>query len=394
MSEEAEASQAVIEAPAWLGVIGGGQLGRMFADAAHAAGYRVAVYSNGGYSPAAQVADRITVGSYDDVQRIANFAATVAAVTFEFENIAKEAAFAAAEKTIARPQPELLAAAQQRYREKETVRSHGAPTAPYRLVETRRDLESAAEDLGPAPVFKTVVSGYDGHGQVRLRSPADLDQAEGLLERGAGVVEGWIDHDCEISVLVARSARGEVATIGPMRNDHVDHILDVSTVPAQLDPEVESRALELATDLAIALDLQGLLCVEMFLTEEGELLVNELAPRPHNSGHLSIEAHSVSQYDLQVRTLCNLPLGARGPVGSKVPAAAMANLLGDLWIDGQADAEAAAGEGVTVHLYGKSEPRRRRKMGHITAVGDTVDEARERVRSARRRFAEGSDGLR
>ena len=387
LGAESSETERSIDAPAWLGVIGGGQLGRMFTDAAHAAGYRVAVYSDGGHSPAAQVADRVTVGAYDDAERIAAFAATVAAVTFEFENISAEAAFAAAEETIARPHPELLAAAQQRYREKETVRSHGAPTAPYRLVETREQLEQAVEDLAPSPVFKTVVSGYDGHGQVRLRDAASLDEATKLLERGAGVVEGWIDHDCEISVLVARSPRGEVATIGPMRNDHAEHILDVSTLPAELDTNVEQRALELAKNLAVALDLQGLLCVEMFLTEEGELLVNELAPRPHNSGHLSIEAHAASQYDLQVRTLCNLPLG---DVSMKVPAAAMVNLLGDLWIDGRADAEAAAGEGVSVHLYGKAEPRRRRKMGHITAVRPTIGEARERALAARLRFANGS----
>lgn len=387
--DQPSSRESTIEAPAWLGVIGGGQLGRMFADAAHAAGYRVAVYSNGGYSPAAQVADRVTVGPYDDAERIAAFASTVAAATFEFENISKDAAFAAAEKTITRPPPELLASAQQRYREKETVRSHGAPTAPYRLVESRAQLEQAAADLGPAPVFKTVVSGYDGHGQVRLRDTSALDQAEQLLDQGAGVVEGWIDHDCEISVVVARSPRGEVATLGPMRNDHADHILDVSTLPAGLDPRVEARALRLATDLATALELEGLLCVEMFLTEEGELLVNELAPRPHNSGHLSIEAHTISQYDLQVRTLCNLPLG---DVTRKVPAAAMVNLLGDLWIDGRADEDAAAGEGITVHLYGKAEPRRRRKMGHITAVGATVEEAKERALASRRRFAHGDTG--
>ena len=385
-SSQQTPSESTIEAPAWLGVIGGGQLGRMFTDAAHAAGYRVAVYSSGGYSPAAQVADRVTVGPYDDAERIAAFAATVAAVTFEFENISKDAAFAAAEKTIARPRPELLAVAQQRYREKETVRSHGAPIAPHRLVESRGELERAADDLGPAPVFKTVVSGYDGHGQVRLRTAEDLDAAEALLERGAGVVEAWIDHDCELSVVVARNRLGEVATLGPMRNDHADHILDVSTLPAELDPDVEARALELAVDLARKLDLEGVLCVEMFLTGTGELLVNELAPRPHNSGHLSIEAHRASQYDLQVRTLCNLPLG---DAGMQVPAAAMANLLGDLWLDGAADADAASGEGVTVHLYGKAEPRRRRKMGHITAVGDTVEEVRERVLAARRRFEHG-----
>ena len=376
--------QTTIDPPAWIGVVGGGQLGRMFADAARAMGYRVAVYTNEANSPAAQAADRIETGAYDDAAAVGRFATGVEALTFEFENIAAEAGYAALKETVVRPHPRILEIVQQRFREKEFLRSHGFATAPYRLVETAEQLEQAVSDLGGEGVFKTVLSGYDGHGQARVGAAGGMEKAKRLLLGGTGIVEGWIDFRCELSVIVARNPQGEMATYGPLLNDHDDHILDVSVIPSGLGEPIESRAVELARGVAEALDLEGLVCVEMFLTRSDELLVNELAPRPHNSGHLTIEAFEASQYEQQVRTLCGLPLGS---TKSRAPAAAMANLLGDLWIDGAADADAASSNGTFVHLYGKAEPRRRRKMGHITAVADTVDEARSLVLEARAAFS-------
>ena len=379
-------STQTISAPAWLGVVGGGQLGRMFAQAAQAAGYRVAVYTNGADSPAAQVADRLAVGAYDDAEAVAEFAKTVEALTFEFENISAAAAYAAEEHTVVRPQPRILEAAQQRYREKEMLRENGFPTAPYRYVETGADLEDALVAMGHLAVYKTVASGYDGHGQVRIEGPRGLERAWALLAAGPGVVEGWIDFRCELSVIVARNPQGQTATYGPFRNDHVDHVLDVSVVPAGLGADIEEQAVKLATDIAESLQVEGVLCVEMFLTKDGRLLVNELAPRPHNSGHLTIEAYESSQFDQQVRTLCGLELGS---TARKAPAAAMANLLGDLWIDGQPDASAAESDSTFVHVYGKAEVRRRRKMGHITALAATPEEARRKAIEARQVFTQG-----
>ncbi|MEZ5362635.1 MAG: 5-(carboxyamino)imidazole ribonucleotide synthase [Bryobacterales bacterium] len=370
--------------PAWLGVIGGGQLGLMFAESARAAGYRVAVYSSSADSPATQAADRVVVGAYDDADAVAEFAKTVDALTFEFENISSRAAYAAAEHTVVRPQPRILENAQHRSREKQLLRSHGFPTAPFFEVQTRAELEEALAQVDCNGVYKTAVSGYDGHGQVRIEGPGDLKRALELLEVGAGVVEGWIEYRCELSVVVARNWSGEIATYGPMRNDHADHILDVSVYPAHVGEKIEADAVKLATAVAEALQLEGLVCVEMFLTKDGRLLINELAPRPHNSGHLTIEAFETSQFDQQVRTLCGLSLGSTAP---KVPAAAMVNLLGDLWIDGVPDPDGIESDSVFVHLYGKAEPRRRRKMGHITALGATTEEARAKAIAARLKFA-------
>ena len=377
-----------IEAPAWLGVVGGGQLGRMFADAAKAAGYRVAVYTNADQSPAAQVADRVTVGAYDDAEAVGEFAKSVAALTFEFENISAAAAYEAAEHTIVRPHPRVLEIAQQRFREKEFLQSHGFATAPYCLVKSEAELEDAIREIGPDVVFKTVVSGYDGHGQVRITESEGVERAHELLTQGAGVVEGWINFQCELSVIVARNPQGQTTTYGPLLNDHADHILDVSVTPSGLNSQVEQDAILLATGVAKALDLEGLLCVEMFLTRDGQLLVNELAPRPHNSGHLTIEAFESSQFDQQVRTLCGLELGS---TARRAPAAAMANLLGDIWTDGRPDPAAAQDESTFVHVYGKAEPRRRRKMGHVTALAATPDEARRRAVAARDAFAGRSE---
>lgn len=374
-----------IQAPAWLGVVGGGQLGRMFTDAAHNLGYRVAVYSDADDSPAAQVADRVEVGAYDDAPAVGRFAETVEALTFEFENISAACGYAALQHTVVRPHPRILEIVQQRYREKEFLRENGFATAPYRLVENDAELEQTVRDFGGDGVFKTVTSGYDGHGQARVGDEAGLARAKKLLAGGNGIVEGWIDFECELSVIVARNPQGDRETFGPFRNDHADHILDVSVTPAGLGEDVERAAVTLGEQVAAALDLEGLVCVEMFLTRTGELLVNELAPRPHNSGHLTIEGFQASQFEQHVRAVCAAPLA---PIARAAPAAAMANLLGDLWIDGAADAEAAAaGDDVFVHLYGKKEARRRRKMGHITALGETADEAREKALAARRAFA-------
>ncbi len=358
----------------------------MFAQAAQKAGYLVAVYAEEAGSPASQAADRTTLGSYEDPVAIADFAKTVQALTFEFENIAAAAAYAAAEHVVVRPQPRILEIAQQRFREKEFLRSQGFLTAPYQLVESSAELAQAIAAIGPIVVFKTAASGYDGHGQVRIEGQQGLERAEQLLTSGPGVIEGWVDFRCELSVIVARNPQGETVTYGPFLNDHHDHILDVSVAPSGLDERLEVEAISVATAVAEALRLEGLLCVEMFLTQNDRLLINEIAPRPHNSGHLTIEAFESSQFDQQVRTLCALELGS---TAFKAPAAAMVNLLGDLWFDGRPNHSSAGNDATFVHLYGKAEPRRRRKMGHITSLAATAREARLHAVAARDAFAGG-----
>ena len=376
---------------ATLGVLGGGQLGSMFAQAARRMGYRVAVFTDVAECPAARHADRLHVGRYDDTATLAAFAADVAVVTFEFENIPATAGETlAAARLPVRPAPAVLFTTQNRGREKAFLAAHGFPCAPWRLVRDEMALHDAVTALGTPAVVKTAAFGYDGKGQVRIDSPAATAAAWRTLGGDAGaelVVEGWIDFDCEISVVAARGLDGRTVAFEPSRNAHAHHILDVSSVPAGLPERVLAAAREAACGILERLDVVGVACVEFFVTRDGRVLVNEIAPRTHNSGHLTIEACETSQFEQQVRAVCGLPLGAT----ARPAAAAMANLLGDCWERGEPDWEAAlAIPGVRLHLYGKSDPRPGRKMGHLTAVATTVDEAVERVTTARRLLARGS----
>ena len=375
-----------------LGILGGGQLGGMFAAAARRMGYRVEVISDTADCPAGRLCDRLHVGRYDDPGFLATAARGLDVVTFEFENVPAAAGEALAAAVPVRPDPAVLFTTQDRAREKAFLTRHGFACVPYRVVRSLPELIAACAELGLPAVLKTAAFGYDGKGQRRLASG---DAAEAAWRELGGdaphgprefVLEAWVAFSCEISVVAARDLDGRVAAFPPVRNHHAHHILDVSSIPADLSPAVEAEAVAITERLLAALELVGVACVEFFVTNAGRVLVNEIAPRTHNSGHLTMEACETSQFEQQVRAVCGLPLGSP----RLVTPAAMANLLGDCWFDDAGSrrepdwAAALAVPGVTLHLYGKAEPRPARKMGHLTAVAPTVAEAVARVTRSRR----------
>ena len=380
-----------------LGILGGGQLGAMFAVAAKRMGYRVEAISDVADCPAARVCDRVHVGGYADAAFLARAAATLDVVTFEFENVPAAAGRALAAVVPVRPHPDVLFTTQDRAREKAFLVTHGFACAAHRIVRSRDDLQAAVRDLGLPAVLKTAAFGYDGKGQAKLATAADVDPAWAALGAGPDgprelVLESWIDFDCELSVVAARGLDGAVAAFAPARNAHAHHILDVSSVPAGLPDDVVATATGTTERILTALGVVGVACVEFFVTKDGRVLVNEIAPRTHNSGHLTIEACETSQFEQQVRAVCGLPLGSTRPVAP----AAMANLLGDCWFsDGtgvgrEPDwAAALAVPGVRLHLYGKTEPRPGRKMGHLTAIAASAEAARSLVTTARRAACRG-----
>ena len=367
-----------------LGVLGGGQLGRMFAIAARQMGFRVAVYSPEEGSPTGVIADREFVGPYDDLALVEEFARRVDVVTFEFENVPSATAEAAARHAPVRPDGSLLHTTQNRRREKEALRGLGLPVAEFACIEVASDLATAQESVPFPAVLKTAAWGYDGKGQRKVERAEDLAAAWRELDESPAVLETWVSFEREVSVVGARSVNGEIALYRPLENEHVDHILDLTMWPARLNESTEKKALDVARAVFEGLDVVGVLCVEMFVRDDGEVLVNELAPRPHNSGHLTIDGHETSQFEQQVRAISGLPLGSVEPLR---PAAAMANLLGHAWENRTPDWSTVLAEpGVQLHLYGKTEPRLLRKMGHLNATGATLDEAVRRVSEARKRL--------
>ena len=363
-----------------LGVLGSGQLGRMFAIAARQMGYRVHAFSPADDTPTGQVSDVEVSASYQDLDAIRAFARHVDVVTFEFENVPVEAIDAIEEHAPVRPSGVALHTAQQRAREKMFLADHGIPTAPFMPAATLDELWEAVARVGMPAVIKTAAFGYDGKGQHRVSTPAEVERVWKAIGPQEAVVEKFVDLQAEISVVAARGLDGNVVQYVPFENRHRDHILDVTTVPAAVPTSTARRALEIAKTILDELQYVGVLCVEFFVSMDGELLVNELAPRPHNSGHLTIDAAATCQFEQQVRAICGLPLGS----AELLRPAAMANLLGDLWADGEPNwAAACRFPDVKLHLYGKDEPRAGRKMGHLTALGRTVQEAQERVVLAR-----------
>jgi len=363
-----------------VGVLGSGQLGRMLALAAGRLGYRVHTYSPESDSPTGHVADAEIVGSYDDVEALRRFADGVDVVTFEFENVPSASAAAIAERALVRPDGSVLHTTQHRGREKGFLSRAGLPVAPYALVDSLDDLRAALARLGVPAILKTASFGYDGKGQARIDRAEDALAAWDRLGRQPAVLEAFVDFERELSVVAARGIDGRIAHYGVIENTHARHILDVSVAPARVPPQVERDALGIARAALEALDVVGVLCVELFLTRDGRVLVNELAPRTHNSGHLTIDACATSQFEQQLRAVCGLPLGAT----DLVRPAAMANLLGDLWQDGEPRwADALARPGIRLHLYGKRDAKPGRKMGHLTALADTPEDAAALVREAR-----------
>ena len=364
-----------------IGVLGSGQLGRMLALAAGRLGYRVHTYSPESDSPTGHVADAEIVGDYDDLDALRRFADGVDAVTFEFENVPSASVAAISERALVRPAGSVLHTTQHRGREKGFLSRAGLPVAPYALVDSLDDLSAALTRLGLPAILKTASFGYDGKGQARIDRAEDALAAWDRLGRQPAVLEAFVDFERELSVVAARGVDGRVAHYGVIENAHRRHILDVSVSPAPVAPATLGGAVALARAVLEELDVVGLLCVEMFLTRGGSLLINELAPRTHNSGHLTVDACVTSQFEQQLRAVCGLPLGAT----DLLRPAAMANLLGELWEGGEPDwAAACALPEVKLHLYGKAEARPGRKMGHLTALAPTLDEARDRVLAARR----------
>jgi 5-(carboxyamino)imidazole ribonucleotide synthase len=374
-------AQARVIAPgSTIGVLGSGQLGRMFAIAARRMGYRVHTFSPDDDTPTGQVADVEVSASYDDLDALRAFARNVHVVTFEFENVPIEAVDAVEAHAPVRPGGVALHTAQQRAREKTFLADRGFPTAPFARAESLDELWAAVARVGTPAVVKTAAFGYDGKGQHKVTTPADVEQIWKAIGHQEAIIERFVSLQAEISVIAARGLDGAIAEYPPFENRHHNHILDVTTSPAAIAPAITQRAVDITRAILEELQYVGLLCVEFFVTTDGELLVNELAPRPHNSGHLTFDASVTSQFEQQVRAICGLPLGST----ELLRPAAMANLLGDLWADGEPNwAAACRFPDVKLHLYGKTEPRAGRKMGHLTAIGRSVAEAQERAIAAR-----------
>ena len=381
----------------WLGLLGGGQLGRMFCMAAQSLGYRVAVLDPASDGPAASVADRHIHADYLEPAGLARLAALAAAATTEFENVPAAALEFLSRTARVTPSATSVAIAQDRISEKTFLAGNGFAVAPHAVLRSVDDAARVDPALLPG-IVKSARLGYDGKGQVRVAAIREVAQAFDRMGRVACVLERFVDLACEVSVIVARDESGATATWPLAENLHRDGILDVTIAPARVDAALASRARDIATGVAAALDYRGVLCVEMFVTRDGALLVNEIAPRPHNSGHYTIDACVTSQFEQQARVLAGLPLG---DPRQHTPAV-MVNLLGDAWF---ADAAATAPRdpdwtrvlahgNAKLHLYGKHEPRRGRKMGHVTCLGATIGEALATAREVKRALGiAGADEL-
>lgn len=372
-------SQSILPG-ATIGILGSGQLGRMTASAARRLGYRVHTLSPGTDTPTGHLADREVTADYEDLSAVADFARGVDVLTFEFENVPAATTECAERYAPVRPAGQVLHVCQNRSREKGFLNHHGFPVTPFRDVDSRHALDDAIAALGLPAVLKTAGFGYDGKGQAVIRDATEVDAAWESIGSGPAVLETLVDFQCEVSVIAARGLDGSFAHWGVVTNDHRNHILDVSVPAMPLPAPVRERAVDVARGILQALDVVGVLCVEFFLRADGELMVNELAPRPHNSGHFSFDASVTSQFEQQVRAVCGLPLGST----ELLRPAAMVNLLGDLWATGEPDWTAALGDPqVKLHLYGKTEAKPGRKMGHMVAFGRDHEDARQRALDAR-----------
>lgn len=363
-----------------VGVLGSGQLGRMFAIAARRMGYRVHTLSPDDDTPTGQVADREVQAAYEDLDAVRDFARHVDVVTFEFENVSAAATDAAEEFAPVRPAGSVLHTTQHRLREKTFLSANGFPVTPNETVRSLAELEAALVRLGTPAVLKTAGWGYDGKGQSKIERASDAAAAWNKVATSEAILEAWVPFKSEVSVVAARGLDGEYADFGVVANTHRNHILDLTVAPADVSDRVRRDATEITRAILEKLQVVGVLCVEFFLTHDDKLLVNELAPRPHNSGHFSFDACVTSQFEQQLRAICGLPLGST----ELLRPAAMSNLLGDLWNDGEPNWAAACKlANVKLHLYGKASARPGRKMGHLTAFGNTPAEAAETALAAR-----------
>ncbi|SFJ48254.1 5-(carboxyamino)imidazole ribonucleotide synthase [Planctomicrobium piriforme] len=367
---------------ATIGILGSGQLGRMLAVAARRLGYGVQVFSPDLNSPAGQVADREWGAKYDDVDRLKEFVRRVDVVTLEFENVPVETLNVLEKFVPVRPGPRVLEAAQNRLREKTTLRGFGLPTADFLAIHSLDELRGGLAQFGQRGILKTANWGYDGKGQQFITGKTQLPEVWKSFAGQEAILEAVVDFECELSVIAARNPQGDICSYDPILNQHRHHILDVSISPVpQFSAATIASAKEIARTVMESLDVCGVLCVELFLTKSGDLLINEIAPRPHNSGHLTLDAHACSQFEQQLRGICGLPLGST----EQYQPAAMANLLGDLWQGDQPPRWEAAlqASDVRLHLYGKPEARPGRKMGHLTCLAADAATAERRVREVR-----------
>lgn len=364
-----------------IGILGGGQLGRMLAMVARRSGYRVAVYSPEENPPAAAFSSDCVVAEYTDRNAIERFAHSVDVVTFEFENVPVEPLRWIEAQVAMRPGLKVFETVQNRANEKRFLHSAGIPLAPFRVIQSKSALHDALREIPPPCVLKTSGGGYDGKGQFVLRDPAQADIAWEKAGGAVSTLEAFVNLQMEVSVVIARDLSGNIATFGPVENHHTRHILDWSAVPARIDARIAERCLEISREIAGQLDLAGLICIEFFVAADGKVLVNEIAPRCHNSGHLTIEAAVTSQFAQQLRTVCGWNVGSF----ELLRPAAMANLIGDCWDHGTPAWEKLAQfDNVQLHLYDKHEARPGRKMGHLTATAATPDEALSQVIAARK----------
>jgi 5-(carboxyamino)imidazole ribonucleotide synthase len=359
-----------------LGIVGGGQLGRMLAREARRKGYRVVVFTDE-YppSPAGQLATREINAAYYDPEALSSFVSDVDVVTMEFENIPAPFLAALEQRRPIFPSRHALETTQNREREKTFLRAHGLPCADFRVVDSADSLAAAVADLGAPCVLKTAAFGYDGKGQVKLTdAAADWEAVWSAFGAARGVVEAWVDFACEVSVVAARGQDGAFVPFACVENQHAHHILDVTIAPARVAPAVAAEAVRLARAVAEALDYVGVLAVELFVLPDGRVLVNEIAPRPHNSGHYTIDACVTNQFEQQLRAVTGLPLGDP----TQHTPAVMVNLLGDVW-PGETESPdwtpVLRHPRAKLHLYGKRRALPKRKMGHFTVLGDTATQA-------------------
>lgn len=364
-----------------IGILGGGQLGRMLALAGRNMGYRFVTLDPTEDSPCGQVADQQIVAAYSDAEAAKLLAQVSDVITYEFENVDADITAMLSEHSHVPQGSELLFTTQHRLREKRAIESAGAKVAPYREITSKQQLADAVGTLGTPCVFKTATGGYDGKGQwiIRSDSQEELKEAYQTLSKAKTelVLEQFIRFDKEISVIAARNPAGEVKAFPAAENVHVDNILHLSIVPARISQQIAKQAEQLALQIAASLGIVGLIAVEMFLTREGELYVNELAPRPHNSGHYTMEACTTSQFEQHIRAICNLPLAPTDLLSPVV----MVNVLGEhvepllAWLGGREEREMPAGIIPKIHLYGKHEAKVKRKMGHLNLLTDDVESA-------------------
>ena len=355
-----------------LGMLGGGQLGRMFTIAARTMGYEVIVLDPDKESPAGKLATTHICADYDDHAALEKIAKSCDAITTEFENVPASTLEALAKTKPVRPGAKAISIAQDRIQEKNFLKDNGFYTAPFSVINSLEDLKNSISEIGCPAILKVSRFGYDGKGQFGINAESDIEKAWETLEGEACVLEQRMPLDIEVSVVLARGTQGEVITYPVSENIHESGILDISVVPARIDNNLETKVIDMAKDIATALDYIGLMAVEFFISD-GKILVNEIAPRPHNSGHYTLDACMTDQFEQQVRAVCGLPLGDTSLFSPVV----MINMLGDIWHDGNAPKwqKLLDHPNVKLHLYGKREARPGRKMGHFNVLSENIDDA-------------------